>query len=107
MEDLAHTNNFVCIDGEPCRKYKPGHHTHSIHWSQAFRTPQQFRGAIVREAEGHRVAVDFVDGGSETYWNHEDLETLLSPGDPVSVHSRFHLLVAGTVALNLAGAADF
>lgn len=106
MEDLTHTNNFVCVDGEPCRLYKPGHHTHSIHWRQAHRTREHFRDAIVREVDGHHVTVEFVDGGSETYWNHEDLPSLLSSGDPVGVHSEFHLLIAGFKALNLADPGD-
>ena len=106
MEDLAHTHNFACVDGEPCRRYQPGHHTHSIHWARAARSPELFRDAIVREMEGHRVAVEYLDGGSGMYWNHEVLATLLRPGDPVSVHSQYHLLRVGSRCLNLSTTAD-
>jgi len=101
MEDLEHTNNFVCVDGGPCRRYHPGHHVHWIHWGAAFRSPEFFKDAIVREVGEHIVEVEYLDGASETYWNHEDLPSLLAPGDPVSLHTEHHLLVVGSRALNV------
>ena len=102
MEDLTHTNTFVCADGEPCRLYRPGHHIHAIHWSAARRSPEFLRDAIVRAVEGNRVEVEYLDGRSETYWNHENLAALLSPGVPVSIHTQFHLLVVGMRSFNVA-----
>lgn len=106
MEDLALTHNFICIDGEPCRSYQPGHHTHAIQWSRAMRSPELFRDALVRETEGHRVVVECLDGSSETFWNHEDLATLLTPGGPVSVHTHYRLLTAGSRWVNISRTAD-
>ncbi|WP_168626393.1 MULTISPECIES: hypothetical protein [unclassified Cryobacterium] len=102
MEDLTHTNTFLCVNDEPCRLYRPGHHIHAIHWSAAHRSPEFLQDAIVRAVEGGRVDVEYLDGRSETYWNHHDLAAALSPGDPVSIHSRFHLLIVGMRSFNVA-----
>jgi hypothetical protein len=106
MENLANTHNFACVDGEPCQRYGPGHHTHSIHRGAVARSPEFFRDAIVREVEEHRVVVEYLDGSSGIYWNHEELATLLTPGDPVSVHSQYHLLMVGSRWLNVSTTAD-
>ena len=101
MENLGHTFNFVCIDGVPCRRCHPGHHTHAIHWKKAAQSPEFFRDATVSDVEGHRVDVKFLDGDSATFFNHEDLGVLLSRGDAVRVHSRYKLLTVGARWLNV------
>lgn len=106
MEDLDYSDNFVCVDGKPCRNFEAGHHTHWIHRGAADRSSDPYQDAIVRAVDGHEVVVEFPDGSSETYWNHEDLAAVLTAGNAVSVHSKHHLLVVGDVALNVASPAD-
>ena len=78
MEDVAYTQNFICLAGTPCRMSASGHHTHAAHWGRAAATSEMFLSVVVCSVSGHHVSLDFADAGTRRCWNHEQLSDLLS-----------------------------
>jgi hypothetical protein len=83
-----------CIsDDGRCSAYWPGHNMHFIHAKHVGRTPWGWRDGIVESVTDGWAEVRYLlEEGRVSVWHHTELATLLSPGDPVRVHERFHAL---------------
>lgn len=106
MEDVARTQNFVCVDGTPCRMYASGHHTHAVHWGRAAATSEMFVWVLVRNVDDHTVELEFADADIRRFWNHEHLSGLLDVGERIRFHPRYHILEVRGRWLNVASPGD-
>ena len=93
----------ACEQGMMCVHDRAGHQLGAIQWRLATATPSGWVDGIVSavDVDGW-VTVATLDGATERVWNHADLTTTLRVGEPVSVHDRYAVLVAGELRLNVA-----
>ena len=85
-----------------CPWYSDGHAIHAIHARRVGETPWGWRDAVVAEADGRTLMVDYLlfDGGA-TVWHHFSLEEELPVGSLLRVHERFHVIGAPIGWLNV------
>lgn len=102
MSETTDPGTAACL-GEPCRSYRPGHNVHFIQLKQAGLAAWNWRDAVVVALEGLDVRLRYLANDHEfSVRHHKALDSWLQPGDPVSVHERFHLLLAGDTAFSVA-----
>ena len=93
----------ACEQGEMCVHDRSGHQLSAIQWRLATATPSGWVDALVTAVDGDGwIALATLDGERLRVWNHADRTGTLTAGDPVSVHNRYDVVVAGTVRFNVA-----
>lgn len=87
----------MCAIGGACSSFAPGHAVHLIQARLVSATPTEWVDAIVTAVHGdgslevHTVA----DGTLITLWNGAGAASQVSPGVPVALHGRYHVLNVG------------
>ncbi|GAA5037093.1 hypothetical protein ACFQRL_13550 [Microbacterium fluvii] len=95
----------MCVHGERCSSFAPGHALHLIQARLAAATPSDWVDAIVErvdEASGEVVVRRIADAAPVALWNAEGAAAQLTAGAPVALHSRYDVLSAGSRRFNIA-----
>lgn len=94
----------MCIRGEKCSSYAPGHGLHLIQARLVSATPSEWRDAIVESSDAATgdIVVRTIDGGpAVSLWNGAGAADAVSPGTPVALHGRYHVLAIGPARFNV------
>lgn len=94
----------MCVAGEACTSYAPGHAVHLIQARVVSATPTEWLDAIVVDADATAGTVELrtLDGASILVWNGLGAAATVQTGEPVSFHSRYHVLNARGELFNCA-----
>lgn len=97
-----------CAFGGSCDNLGEGHALSFMQRRLASATASKWRDAIVSEVtDDGFVSLTTVDEGAAiVVWHHADTTALLQAGDPVAVHSVYHVLAVGSTWLNVADTAS-
>lgn len=94
----------MCDHGDACSSFAPGHALHLIQSRLAAATPSDWADAIV-EASDRRSGFLIVRtlGGAEpvALWNGTGAAAHATPGTPVALHERYHVLAVGSARFNV------
>lgn len=97
----------MCVHGQRCSSYAPGHALHLIQARLARATPSEWADALV-EASDARSGVIVLrrldDDTVVTVWNGAGAADAVEPGLPVALHERYDVLDAGGRRWNVASA---
>lgn len=87
----------MCAIGGACSTFAPGHAVHLIQARLVSATPAEWIDAIVTavDAEGTVTLHLIADGVLVTVWNGAGAADAVSPGLPVALHGRYHVLNVG------------
>lgn len=94
----------MCVHGEACSSFAPGHALHLIQARLSAATPSDWLDAIVesRDAATGTVIVRSVqDGTALELWSGAGAAEVLDEGAPVAVHARYHVLAVGARRFNV------
>ena len=93
----------MCERGGECTAFAPGHGIHLIQARLASATPSEWADAIVERvhAEAGVIHLRTLDGEEVALWNAAGGAHAVSPGTPVSLHERYHVLAVGTARYNV------
>nr|WP_188241703.1 hypothetical protein [Microbacterium sp. MF43] len=94
----------MCDYGSACSSFAPGHALHLIQSRLASATPSEWSDAIVEHADAASgvILVRTLEGGEPVaLWNGAGASLVLSPGAPVALHGRYHVLAAGRERFNV------
>ena len=94
--------------GECCTLSAVGHVVSAIRERVTAATPGKWRDGIVcyapsaRGIGGSWIGIDIFDSpGTVWLWNHADLSTAVSLGEPVSLHELYDMLAIGTTRVSV------
>jgi hypothetical protein len=92
-----------CASGESCDNIAEGHALSFMQRRLASSTPTKWRDALVTDIKPDgRITVTTVDDGLViSLWHHAAATGIVTWGDPVAVHSTYHVLAAGQTWLNV------
>ncbi|QDZ14014.1 hypothetical protein [Humibacter ginsenosidimutans] len=106
LPELDHTAPCTCESGEMCADIRPGHGLHALQLRLASATPSLWRDAlIVGVRDDGWVDAVALDGTAVSLWNHGDLTDSVVAGEPVSLHTAYNVLAAGSRRFNVLAAA--
>ena len=94
----------MCISGQSCSSFAPGHALHLIQARLSSATPSEWADAIVEatDAEAGVVILRTVaDGERVELWNGSGAAREVVPGVPVALHGRYDVLAAGGLRFNV------
>nr|WP_194416102.1 hypothetical protein [Microbacterium yannicii] len=94
----------MCDHGGSCSSFAPGHALHLIQARLASATPSEWADAIVEESDersGFVVVRTLADGTSIVLWNGVGAAATATPGTPVALHERYHVLAVGGARYNV------
>jgi hypothetical protein len=102
--DPSHARTELCSCGAARDRWDGGHSLSFMQRRLAGVTSSRWRDAIVDEvASGGYIRLTAVDDGEElTVWHHADVSDLVRVGEPVAVHSVYHVLAVGSSWLSVA-----
>jgi hypothetical protein len=95
----------MCVHGESCSTFAPGHALHLIQARLASATPSDWQDAIVQatDAAAGAVTLRMVDAAELIeLWSGAGAARELAPGTPVALHGRYDVLAVGTARFNVA-----
>jgi hypothetical protein len=106
--DLSRTRDDLCACGMDDDRWGHGHSLSFMQRRLAGATSTKWRDSIVTAvAPSGLITVRAVDDGTElVLWNHSDQTELVTPGQPVAVHSIYHVLALGSHWLSVADLTD-
>jgi hypothetical protein len=94
----------MCDHGDTCSSFAPGHALHLIQARMASATPSDWADAIVEAADarsGFVIVRTLDDAEPIALWNGTGAASTLTPGTPVSLHERYHVLAVGRERFNV------
>ena len=94
----------MCIHGRACSTFAPGHALHLIQARLASATPSDWADAIVEESDersGFVIVRTLTDATSIVLWNGVGAAATATPGTPVALHERYHVLAVGAARFNV------
>lgn len=94
----------MCDHGSACSSFAPGHALHLIQSRLASATPAEWADAIVEHADrdsGVVLVRTVADESPIALWNGAGAALLLTPGSPVALHERYHVLAVGRERFNV------
>ncbi|MDY0910020.1 hypothetical protein [Microbacterium sp. CFBP9034] len=94
----------MCDHGDACSSFAPGHALHLIQSRLASATPSDWADAIVDSVDpdaGTIVVRGLADGAPIDLWNGAGAALVLTPGTPVALHGRYHVLAVGRERFNI------
>ncbi|BDV30371.1 hypothetical protein [Microbacterium terricola] len=93
----------MCVHGNRCSSYAPGHALHLIQARLASATPTEWVDAIVEAADAPtgEVSLRTIDGVAITVWNAAGAAEQVTAGTPVALHARYDVLSLGTRRFNI------
>ena len=94
----------MCSRGDDCSSFAAGHALHLIQARLASATPSGWVDSMVEavdHASGDIVLRSIEHGERLHIWSAAGAAGALEPGEPVAVHSRYHVLAAGALRFNV------
>jgi hypothetical protein len=95
----------MCDHGDVCSSFAPGHALHLIQSRLASATPSDWADVIVESVDPAAgvIVVRGLDGGGAplSLWNGAGAAIVLTPGTPVALHERYHVLAVGRERFNI------
>lgn len=93
----------MCDHGDTCSSFAPGHALHLIQARLASATPSEWSDAIVEASDVRSgfVIVRTLDGTAVALWNGTGAAAAATPGTPVALHERYHVLAVGGARFNV------
>ena len=93
----------MCDHGDVCSSFAPGHALHLIQARLASATPSDWADAIVADADARSgfVIVRTLSGEEIALWNGTGAADAATPGTPVALHERYHVLAVGGARFNV------
>ncbi|KRA23045.1 hypothetical protein ASD65_00395 [Microbacterium sp. Root61] len=92
----------MCVHGESCSTFAPGHALHLIQTRLVSATPSEWVDAIVESVDAASVTLRTVaDASLVEVWNGDGAGAQLLPGAPVALHERYHVLAVGARWFNV------
>ncbi|HYJ51339.1 MAG TPA: hypothetical protein VEX12_15595 [Microbacterium sp.] len=95
----------MCVHGESCSTFAPGHALHLIQARLASATPSEWLDAIVElsdAADGVVVLRTIADAQRVELWSGSGAAHEVAPGTPVALHGRYGVLAVGSLRFNVA-----
>ena len=90
--------------GDSCSSFAPGHALHLIQARLAAATPSDWADAIVEASDarsGFVIVRTLSDGEAVGLWNGTGAAAAATPGTPVALHERYHVLAVGGARFNV------
>jgi hypothetical protein len=94
----------MCIHGESCSSFAPGHALHLIQARLSSATPSEWVDAIVESTDADQGVVfvrTLVAGELVELWNGAGAARDAVVGAPVALHSRYDVLAVGSARFNI------
>jgi hypothetical protein len=93
----------MCDHGDTCSSFAPGHALHLIQARLASATPSDWADAIVEASDVRAgfVIVRTLSGEEVSLWNGTGAAEVATPGTPVALHDRYHVLAVGRARFNV------
>lgn len=94
----------MCIHGESCSSFAPGHALHLIQARLSSATPSEWVDAIIErvDAETGVVVLRTVAGAEQVeLWSGAGAANEVIPGTPVALHGRYDVLAVGSRRFNI------
>lgn len=100
---LEQSLSTACEHGAMCVHDRAGHGLSPLQLRLALATPSAWTDAVVTAVESDGwITLAALTGDTVLVWNHADLTETLVVGEPVALHGRYDVLVAGSRHLNVA-----
>jgi hypothetical protein len=94
----------MCVHGESCSSFAPGHALHLIQARLSSATPSEWVDAIVESTDDENGVV-FVrtlgEGELIELWNGSGAAREAATGAPVALHGRYDVLAVGSLRFNI------
>ncbi|HWM17558.1 MAG TPA: hypothetical protein VNP97_13325 [Microbacterium sp.] len=94
----------MCVLGESCSSFAPGHALHLIQARLASATPSEWVDAIVEQADpdnGIVVLRTVAHAEQVELWSGAGAAREAAPGSPVAFHGRYDVLAVGSLRFNV------
>jgi hypothetical protein len=94
----------MCIHGESCSSFAPGHALHLIQARLSSATPTEWVDAIVEQADAEAGVVvlrTVADAEQVELWSGAGAANEVTPGTPVALHGRYDVLAVGSRRFNV------
>ena len=94
----------MCIHGESCSSFAPGHALHLIQARLSSATPSEWVDAIVESTDAENGVVfvrTLVEGERVELWNGSGAAREAVTGAPVALHGRYDVLAVGSLRFNI------
>lgn len=94
----------MCVHGESCSTFAPGHALHLIQARLSSATPSEWADAIVESvdaAAGVIVLRTFAAVHKVELWSGAGAARAVAAGTPVALHSRYDVLAVGSQRFNV------
>jgi hypothetical protein len=94
----------MCVHGESCSSFAPGHALHLIQARLSSATPSEWADAIVESADaatGVVVLRTVSDGTRIELWSGSGAAHDVASGTPVALHGRYDVLAVGSLRFNV------
>ena len=94
----------MCVHGESCSSFAPGHALHLIQARLSSATPSEWVDAIVESTDAENGVVfvrTLVEGERVELWNGSGAAREAVTGAPVALHGRYDVLAVGSLRFNV------
>ncbi|HET8896605.1 MAG TPA: hypothetical protein VFN04_05000 [Protaetiibacter sp.] len=94
----------MCVHGESCSSFAPGHALHLIQARLSSATPSEWVDAIVESTDAENGVVfvrTLVEGERVELWNGSGAAREAVAGAPVALHGRYDVLAVGSLRFNI------
>ena len=95
----------MCVHGESCSSFAPGHALHLIQARLSSATPSEWVDAIIEstDADTGAIVLRTVDGDEHVdLWSGSGAARETTAGTPVALHGRYDVLAVGSLRFNVA-----
>ncbi|MGZ8804728.1 MAG: hypothetical protein ACXWZG_05430 [Microbacterium sp.] len=94
----------MCVHGESCSSFAPGHALHLIQARLSSATPSEWADAIVESADaasGVVVLRTIAEATQVELWSGSGAAHEVAAGTPVALHGRYDVLAVGSLRFNI------
>ncbi len=94
----------MCVHGESCSSFAPGHALHLIQARLSSATPSEWVDAIVESTDAENGVVfvrTLIEGERVELWNGSGAARETVTGAPVALHGRYDVLAVGSLRFNI------
>ena len=94
----------MCVHGESCSSFAPGHALHLIQARLSSATPSEWVDAIIEQTDAENGVVvlrTVVAAERVELWSGSGAAHAAVPGTPVALHGRYDVLAVGSLRFNV------
>jgi hypothetical protein len=94
----------MCVHGESCSSFAPGHALHLIQARLSSATPSEWVDAIIESTDAEAGVVvlrTIADDEQVELWSGSGAARGVTPGAPVALHGRYDVLAVGSLRFNV------